>query len=71
MEVDQPQTTTEKAPETSTASTTTTSPAASAKKYSPPVDAATGDLVIEGVIYLRLLLILLNLDAGKVEQVRA
>ncbi|WVW83688.1 hypothetical protein I302_105709 [Kwoniella bestiolae CBS 10118] len=36
------------------------------KKFSPPLDNGGNDLVPEGIIYLRLLLILLNLDAGKV-----
>lgn len=40
------------------------------KKYTPPVDAQTGDLILEATAYLRLLLALLNLDAGNNEQVR-
>ena len=38
-------------------------------KYIVPVDAATGDLVLEGSAYLRLLLILANLDAQRVKEV--
>ncbi|WVF71655.1 hypothetical protein IAT40_006463 [Kwoniella sp. CBS 6097] len=37
------------------------------KAYTPPVDAS-GDLLPEGVMYLRLLLILANLDAGKINE---
>ncbi|OCF76375.1 26S proteasome regulatory subunit N3 [Kwoniella mangroviensis CBS 8886] len=36
------------------------------KKFSSPLDNSGNDLIPEGIIYLRLLLILLNLDAGKV-----
>ncbi|ADV20103.1 26S proteasome regulatory subunit N3 [Cryptococcus gattii E566] len=36
------------------------------KKFVPPIDPATGDLLPEGIVYLRLLLILANLDAGRV-----
>ena len=42
---------------------------ASGKKYNAPVDGQSGDLIIEGTAYLRLLLVLMNLDAGKVEEV--
>lgn len=38
-------------------------------KYIVPVDAATSDLVLEGSAYLRLLLILANLDAQRVKEV--
>ncbi|WVQ99237.1 hypothetical protein IAU59_006369 [Kwoniella sp. CBS 9459] len=38
------------------------------RAYTPPVDAS-GDLLPEGVMYLRLLLILANLDAGKINEV--
>jgi len=38
-------------------------------KYIVPVDAATGDLVLEGTVYIRLLLILANLDAQRVKEV--
>lgn len=48
---------------------TSHSSAGNGRKYSPPLDAQTGDLIPEGVIYLRLLLALMNLDAGKVEEV--
>jgi 26S proteasome regulatory subunit N3 len=41
----------------------------SSKKYQPPVDAQTGDLIPEATVYLRLLLILMNLNAGKLEEV--
>jgi 26S proteasome regulatory subunit N3 len=50
----------------SEATSTSTS---NARKYSPPLDAQSGDLIPEGVVYLRLLLVLMNLDAGKVEEV--
>jgi 26S proteasome regulatory subunit N3 len=49
----------------------TATPAPSGKKYSPPVDSSTQDLLPECVVYLRLLLILANLDAGRVEQAGA
>ncbi len=39
------------------------------KKFTPPLDPATQDTVPEAVVYLRLLLILANLDAGKVKEV--
>lgn len=39
------------------------------KAYTAPIDPITNDLVIEGTIYLRLLLILLNLDAGRTQLV--
>ncbi|WRT66189.1 uncharacterized protein IL334_003142 [Kwoniella shivajii] len=48
------------APTTTDGSTTSTK-----KKFSPPLDS-NGDLIPEGIMYLRLLLILSNLDAGKV-----
>ncbi|WVQ82190.1 hypothetical protein IAT38_004318 [Cryptococcus sp. DSM 104549] len=35
------------------------------RKFVPPVDSATGDLLPEGIVYLRLLLILATLDAGR------
>jgi 26S proteasome regulatory subunit N3 len=38
-------------------------------KYTAPVDPTTGDLLPECTVYLRLLLILANLDAGHVKQV--
>jgi 26S proteasome regulatory subunit N3 len=44
---------------------------APAKKYTAPVDSATQDLIPEGVVYLRLLLILAALDAGKVAEAGA
>jgi 26S proteasome regulatory subunit N3 len=45
-------------------------PKASSKpKYTAPVDGQTEDLILEGTAYLRLLLVLMNLDAGKVEEV--
>lgn len=40
--------------------------ASTSKKYTPPVDSSNGDLIPEGVVYLRLLLLLAALDAGKV-----
>lgn len=43
--------------------------AAGSKKFSPPLDGVTQDLIPEGVAYLRLLLIMMNLDAGKVKEV--
>ncbi|OXH42303.1 26S proteasome regulatory subunit N3 [Cryptococcus neoformans] len=36
------------------------------KKFVPPIYPATGDLLPEGIVYLRLLLILANLDAGRI-----
>lgn len=39
------------------------------KKYTPPVDGQTGDLILEATAYLRLLLALLSLDAGENDQV--
>jgi hypothetical protein len=47
------------------------SSAAQPKKFSPPLDGVSQDLIPEGVAYLRLLLILMNLDAGKVKEVSA
>ena len=44
-------------------------PKPSPRKYTAPVDGQSEDLILEGTAYLRLLLILLNLDAGKVEEV--
>jgi 26S proteasome regulatory subunit N3 len=41
----------------------------SPRKYTAPVDGQTEDLILEGTAYLRLLLVLMNLDAGKVEEV--
>lgn len=46
-------------------------PAPAPKKYTAPVDSATQDLIPEGVVYLRLLLILAALDAGKVAEAGA
>lgn len=42
-----------------------------AKKYTPPIDSATNDLIPEAVVYLRLLLLLAALDAGKVAEAGA
>jgi 26S proteasome regulatory subunit N3 len=45
-------------------------PKASSKpQYTAPVDGQTEDLILEATAYLRLLLVLMNLDAGKVEEV--
>lgn len=63
MEVDEPKE--EKEGESSTPAP------APAKKYTAPVDSATQDLIPEGVVYLRLLLILAALDAGKVAEAGA
>lgn len=52
-----------------TEETSATRPAAVSRKYVAPVDPASGDLIPEGVVYLRLLLLLANIDAGKIEQV--
>jgi len=41
-----------------------------AKKFTPPIDPTNQDLMPECTVYLRLLLILANLDAGKVQEVR-
>ncbi|ODO08966.1 26S proteasome regulatory subunit N3 [Cryptococcus wingfieldii CBS 7118] len=38
------------------------------KKFSPPLDSSSSDLIPEGVVYLRLLLLLKNLDAGNVKE---
>jgi hypothetical protein len=43
--------------------------AAEGSKFAPPIDATSGDTVPEVTIYVRLLLILANLDADKVELV--
>lgn len=71
MEVDQSQTQpqSEGGATGTAASAETTAATTQNRKFTPPVDAATGDLLVEGIVYLRLLLILLNLDAGKVEEV--
>lgn len=42
---------------------------AGGKKYTPPVDGQTGDLILEATTYLRLLIALLSLDAGNNDQV--
>lgn len=63
MEVDTPVPATE-----GTAAEAGTSPSPK-KKFVPPIDPATGDLLPEGIVYLRLLLILANLDAGRVVEV--
>ncbi|WWD17477.1 hypothetical protein CI109_101918 [Kwoniella shandongensis] len=52
---------------TTTTAEGTTTPA-SKKKFTPPIDGASGDLLPEGVMYIRLLVILLNLDAGRVKE---
>lgn len=39
------------------------------KKFVAPIYPATGDLLPEGIVYLRLLLILANLDAGRIIEV--
>jgi hypothetical protein len=57
---------------TSTTATTGESPAsptATVKPFSPPLDAKTNDLLPEGTAYIRLLLILANIDAGHVQEV--
>lgn len=41
---------------------------AQSKKYTPPVDQTTNDLIPEGIIYLRLLIILAAIDAGKIAE---
>lgn len=64
MDIDQ--TPAETAP---TAAASTSEAATGAKKFSPPLDGVSQDLIPEAVAYLRLLLILMNLDAGKVEEV--
>ena len=46
-----------------------TAKVSSKPKYTAPVDGQTEDLILEGTAYLRLLLVLMNLDAGKVEEV--
>lgn len=56
---------TEPASAEAAASTSATQP----KKFSPPVDGVSQDLIPEAVVYLRLLLILMSLDAGKVKEV--
>ena len=50
---------------TKTPATAATTP----KKYTAPVDPTTGDLLPECIMYLRLLLLLANLDAGFTQQV--
>ncbi len=45
-------------------------PTPTPKKFSPPIDPKNQDLIPECIVYLRLLLILANLDAGKVQEVR-
>ncbi|BEJ12013.1 hypothetical protein CspHIS471_0204730 [Cutaneotrichosporon sp. HIS471] len=46
-------------------------PAPAPKKYTAPVDSSTQDLIPEGVVYLRLLIILAAVDAGKVAEAGA
>ncbi|WWC61685.1 uncharacterized protein I303_104270 [Kwoniella dejecticola CBS 10117] len=52
---------------TSTSTETANGASTTQKKNSPPTDAG-GDLIPEGIMYLRLLLILQNLDAGKIAE---
>lgn len=58
------------AAEASTSATTTTAAAAPSqpKKYTAPIDQTTSDLIPEAIVYLRLLIILAALDAGKVAE---
>lgn len=49
--------------------TSATKPTTVSRRYVAPVDPASGDLIPEGVVYLRLLLLLANIDAGKIEPV--
>ena len=46
-----------------------TSATPSIRKFNPPIDPFTQDLLPECIIYLRLLLILANLDAGRIQEV--
>lgn len=66
MQVDPSPTTSEAA---EGAAKTTKAAAPSVKKYTPPVDGQTGDLILEATAYLRLLLAIINLDAGNNDQV--
>jgi 26S proteasome regulatory subunit N3 len=52
--------------EASTSASTSTPP--QPKKYTPPVDQATNDLIPEAIVYLRLLIILAAIDAGKIAE---
>ncbi|KAK8864225.1 hypothetical protein IAR55_001471 [Kwoniella newhampshirensis] len=45
-----------------------TTPPTTKKKFTPPIDGSTGDLLPEAVMYIRLLIILLNLDAGRIKE---
>ncbi|WVQ77238.1 hypothetical protein IAR50_006921 [Cryptococcus sp. DSM 104548] len=65
MEVD-----TTPAPEATTesAALSTTPAPAPKKKFSPPLDSSSSDLIPEAIVYLRLLLLLKSLDAGKVKE---
>lgn len=54
--------------EASTSTSAATPAPAQPKKYTAPVDPATNDLIPEAVVYLRLLLILAAIDAGKIHE---
>nr|ODN97792.1 26S proteasome regulatory subunit N3 [Cryptococcus depauperatus CBS 7855] len=51
-----------------TATPTVTTESVPKKKFVPPIDPSTGDLLPEGIVYIRLLLVLMNLDAGRVKE---
>jgi 26S proteasome regulatory subunit N3 len=53
----------------STATNADATPSAK-KPFAPPLDSATQDLLPECTVYLRLLLVLAAIDAGKIEEVR-
>lgn len=55
------------APESEDKEKATKPKASGSKKYTPPVDGQSNDLILEATVYLRLLLTLLNLDAGHTE----
>ncbi|CAK9786175.1 putative 26S proteasome regulatory subunit [Cutaneotrichosporon oleaginosum] len=68
MEVDEASTDADKDKGKSGESST---PAPAPKKYVVPLDAARQDLIPEGIVYLRLLIILAALDAGEVAEAGA
>lgn len=46
-------------------------PVPAGKRFAPPIDAHTQDTIAEVTVYLRLLIILANLDHGKVQEAEA
>lgn len=71
MEVDEPAKDDKDKDEKKEGESSRTPTPAQPKKYVAPVDNSTQDLITEGIVYLRLLLILAALDAGKIAEAGA